>query len=219
MVASVEVELDWRGKRFRDIERGLRAIGRDIDRDFEEVGPLVKKLMNQYMAGVVGSVRERMQTPWPLGTSPAGAFPGTLSKRSGELQAQFVPANINVTGNRTSDIEVSFTLPGIAAVHERGAIIRPKKSKYLTIPLPAALDARGVPLRPNARAWKDAFIIRPKKGNLLIVRRSIGGGIVPLYVLKKSVRIPKRLAFEEAFEAGTDLLADTIAQEIVREFF
>ena len=219
MVAAVEVELDWRGKRYTSVERGLEAVAGDIGGDVDKSGPLVRKLLQRYMSGVVKSVADRMNTPWPAGTSPAGQFPGTLSRRSGKLVSQFTDANIIVKGGSAlSDTSVSFNLPGIAAVHERGATIRPKKAQYLTIPLPPALDSRGVPILPRARDWQDTFIIRSKKGNLLIVRKK-GDGIEPLYVLKKSVVIPKRLGFEEAFDSGLDLLADTIAQEVIREFF
>lgn len=218
MVAEVNVELEWRGKRFRDIERGLRAVGSDIEKDFETMVPLVQKILRDYMESVVKSVAARTRTPYPSGTSPAGQFPGTLSKRSGKLSASLNPSRIQVTGNTTGNTAVSFTLTGIASVHERGAVIRPKRSKYLTVPLPAALNSNGTPKLPNARAWKNTFIIKSKKGNLLIVQKN-GKGITPLYVLKKSVTIPKRLAFEEAFGAGRDFLADKIAQEVIREFF
>lgn len=220
MLPEVVVELDWRNKRYRDIERGLRAVGDDFERDLEALTPIVRKLLMQYMEGVVLSVAARTGTPWPQGTSPKGQFPGTLSRRSGDLRSKLNPAFIKVTGNETSDLAVSFTLTGIAAVHEQGAVIKPKKAKYLTIPLPPALDSRGVPKKPSARDWADTFILRSKKGNLLIVQKGEGKGkITPLYVLKKSVVIPKRLAFQEAFESGRDMLADKIAAETIKEFF
>lgn len=219
MVVEVILELDYRGKRYKDVNKGLNAVGADFGKSVEAMTPLVRSLLTQYMEGVVQSVRDRMQVPWPQGTSAPGTFPGTLSRRSGELQSQFVPSRINVRGGSIGDLEVSFTLPGIAAVHERGATIFPKKAKYLTVPLPAALDSRGVALKPRARDWMNTFVLRSKKGNLLIVQKQPGGGLKPLYVLKKSVTIPKRLGFQEAFEAGLDFLADQIANEIIREFF
>lgn len=219
MVPEVVVELDYRNERYLSVEKGLLAVTSDLGGSVEAIGPIVRGLLKEYMTGVVLSVRKRMQTPYPGGTSPAGAFPGTLSKRSGKLQSEMVPARIEVKGSRALDSEVSFTLPGIAAVHERGAVIRPVRAQYLTVPLPAALDSRGVPRKPRARDWPNTFIFRSKKGNLLIAQSNGAGGITPLYVLKKSVTIPKRLAFQEAFEAGRDFLADKIADEVIREFF
>lgn len=216
---EVEVELDWRGKRYRDIERGLNAVGKDIEKEFENLGPLVKKILRDYMAGVVKSVADRTNTPYPTGTSRAGAFPGSLSKRSGKLHASLSPDRIKVSGSGVKATEVSFTLTGIAAVHEKGATIHPKKAKYLTVPLPPALTSRGLPKKPKARDWKDTFVLKSKRGNLLIVQKKQGGGLTPLYVLKKSVTIPKRLGFEAAFLAGRNYLADKIADDVIREFF
>lgn len=217
MLPEVTVELDWRGQRYRDIDRGLRAVGIDLQKDTEKFMPIVRRTLRDYMEGVVLSVQQRTATPYPGGTSPAGQFPGRLSRRSGTLYNSLNKNKIKVDGTTAGDQSVSFTLTGIAAVHERGATIRPKKARYLTIPLPEALDGKGLPRRPNARAWKNTFVQRSRKGNLLIFQKR-GDQIVPLYVLKKSVRIPKRLGFEEAFKAGKDFLADKIAQDILKEF-
>lgn len=217
MLPEVVIELDWRGKRYQDIERGLFAVGADVEGRLEKIEPIVRKTLVDYMKAVLQSVRQRVDTPYPGGTSPAGAFPGSLSKRSGRLLASLADSGV-VIGASSNPIEVSYKLDGIAAVHERGATITPKRAKWLTVPLPAALNANGTPKRPSARDWQNTFIIRSKRGNLLIVQRS-GRGIIPLYVLKKKVVILKRLAFEEAFTAGKDFLADQIAKEVIREFF
>lgn len=217
MLPDVVIELDWRGKRYQDIERGLLAVGADIEKQFDRIGPLVKKTLRDYMKAVLQSVRDRVDTPYPGGTSPSGAFPGSLSKRSGRLLASLADSKIGVS-RKKDPLEVTFRLDGIATVHERGATITPKRARWLTIPLPPALTAQGVPKRPSARDWQNTFVIKSKKGNLLIVQK-VGKDIVPLYVLKKKVVIPKRLAFEEAFTAGKDFLADKIAQDVIREFF
>ena len=217
MPVPVTMELEWRGKRYRDVSRGLKAVADDTEQAFQDnFKPIARKVLRDYMSGVVGSVRARVSTPYPDGTSARGQFPGTLSKRSGKLASQFTDENIMVSD--AGEPSVSFTLSGIAAVHERGATIRAKNAQYLTIPLPAALNSNGTPTRPTAKSWSNTFVQRSKKGNLLIFQKQAGGGIIPLYVLKKSVVIPKRLAFEEAFEAGLDLVADKLAEELIREF-
>ncbi|MGR3366057.1 MAG: hypothetical protein ACU0CC_14725 [Sagittula sp.] len=76
--------------------------------------------------------------------------------------------------------------------HEFGGTIQAGSGAYLTVPLPAALNGDGTPKRLSARQWRDAFVIKSRSGNLLIVRRR-GRVITPLYALKESVRIPKRL--------------------------
>lgn len=216
MLPDFRVELDWRGKRYRDIDRGLRAIGVDVAQDFDKLMPIVRRELRAYMTGVVRAVKARTTTPYPGGTSARGVFPGTLSRRSGELSRGLSPRRITVQGG-ADDVSVKFPLEGIAVVHETGATITPKKAQFLTIPLPAALSGSGVPLRNSAREWSNTFVQRSKRGNLLIFQKR-GTGIIPLYVLKKSVTIPPRLAFEQSFEAGRDRLADTLAQQLLREF-
>ena len=217
MPVPVTLELEWRGKRYRDVVRGLQAVAEDTDKALNErFRPIARKVLRDYMSGVLGAVRQRVSTPYPGGTSRAGEFPGTLSRRSGKLASQFVDENIVVKDGDEPVVE--FTLTGIAAVHERGATIRARNAQYLTIPLPPALNANGTPKRPSAKSWPNTFVQRSKKGNLLIFQKQAGGGIIPLYVLKKSVVIPKRLAFEETFLAGRDFLADVIAQEVLKEF-
>ena len=217
MLPDFDLDLEWRGKRYEDVNRGLVAFGVDVAEDFEKLMPVAKNIIRKYMEGVVKSVHDRVDTPYPGGTSRGGTFPGTLSKRSGKLASSLVPALIKDKGGK-DEISTSFTLTGIAVVHERGATIRAKNSQYLTIPLPAALNSRGVPLKPSARAWRNTFVAKSRKGNLLIFQKRGKNDIVPLYVLKKRVRIPKRLAFGEAFAAGKDLLADTLAAGLLKEF-
>jgi phage gpG-like protein len=80
-----------------------------------------------------------------------------------------------------------------ADIHITGGVIKAKAGRWLTIPLPPALTPAGN-LRGNAfgaRDFKNTFFYRSRKGNLLLARRS-GNRIENLFVLKKSVKIPKR---------------------------
>ena len=138
-----------------------------------------------------------------------------LSKRSGEAMRSIVKS-VKV---EASVKQVIGKIGGIHYLksHEYGAVIRPKRSNYLTIPLPAALDSRGVPKKRSAREWKDTFVIKSKKGNLLIVRKK-RAGIEPLYVLKKRVVIPKRLGMRDAIGRNYTFFAYYLAKEVKREF-
>jgi len=101
----------------------------------------------------------------------------TLLAKNGELVAASISAG-----------DLSF--------HEKGGTIK-AKGKYLTIPLPAAMDPRGVPLKKRARDWDHTFVRRSKKGNLLIFRKLPGANeLTPLYILKPSVFIKPRLGME-----------------------
>ena len=55
----------------------------------------------------------------------------------------------------------------------KGGTIRAKRSKYLTIPLVAEAYAR------SARRFPDLFVIKSKKGNLLLVKPDKSSGSVP----------------------------------------
>lgn len=77
-----------------------------------------------------------------------------------------------------------------ANIHEYGGTIRPKRKKFLTVPLPAAQTPAGV-TKP-LKGFKNTFIIRSRSGGLLIVQDTGDGGIIPLFVLKKKVKIPAR---------------------------
>lgn len=87
---------------------------------------------------------------------------------------------------------------GNMGIHETGGRIRARRAQYLTIPLPAALDPRGVPLRKRARDWDNTFVARSRKGNLLIFRKEPGlNRVVPLYLLKPEVNIRPRLGLRK----------------------
>jgi len=87
-----------------------------------------------------------------------------------------------------------------APVQERGARISPRRARYLTIPLEAAKTQAGV-ARGRARDFSDTFIIRSKGGNLFIMQRRPGQKAVPLFLLRKQVRIPPRLGLVAEWRA------------------
>lgn len=78
-----------------------------------------------------------------------------------------------------------------AATHEFGARVRAKQGGYLAIPLDAAKTAVGV-ARGKPRDFENTFVVRTKRGNLVIMQRRAGEQAVPLFALVKSVRIRRR---------------------------
>jgi hypothetical protein len=70
-----------------------------------------------------------------------------------------------------------------ATILERGGTIVPINAGALTIPLPAALTPAGVSRGP-ARSFNNTFIAK----NMIFQKQ--GNKIMPLFVLKQSVRIP-----------------------------
>lgn len=85
-----------------------------------------------------------------------------------------------------------------ASVHEgldrRGAQrdetrIRPRRGRWLTVPLPAALTPAGV-LRAPARAWSPTFVRR----GIIYWRDERRRRVVPIFLLKREVVVPARPA-------------------------
>jgi hypothetical protein len=101
-----------------------------------------------------------------------------------------------------------------ASVHvgPRGSsrILRPKKSEYLTVPLPTA--------SPGQRKMSpENFVLRSRAGNLLIVKRQHGGDFLPLFVLKKRIRVPRRIFLPEIVKKMTPRVAKDVEKSIARE--
>jgi len=80
-----------------------------------------------------------------------------------------------------------------AAIHEMGGVVKAKSGKWLTIPLEGAKTAVGV-TRGKARSFKNTFFLKTKSGNLFIMQnpKKKGKAPIPLFLLRKSVVIPRR---------------------------
>jgi len=109
---------------------------------------------------------------------------GVLHKRSGLLRKSILSAidtrGAQVTGRVYPGIGGKY--PPYGAVHEKGKTIRPKKAKYLKIPLdPAMQTLAGRKLYPKR---DETFV----KGNMIYMKDTGK----PVFVLKSSVRIPAR---------------------------
>lgn len=95
-----------------------------------------------------------------------------------------------------------------ARIQEKGGKIKAKK-KFLTIPLPG--------VKGTAANFPDAFIIKSKKGNLLIVEKRGKTGLKPLFALKKEVTIPARYWLSKSIkEMKPSLLSSLKPVEILK---
>lgn len=128
------------------------------------------------------------------GGGSSGSVQGKWTTRTGNLARSFTIQfkKGGLDGNYGSDLKR-------AGVIERGGTIRPTRSKFLAIPLPHLKV--GVGAAPSPRDFGDLFFITSKAGNLLLVRPISGGGIQPMFVLKRQVKMPKRPALEKAVKA------------------
>ena len=207
---SNNIEFEFRGKRYRDAEAGLRAFAKDIGKSLDGAGKVVERELRDYLETVAEALAQRHGNPWPGGTTDS-----SLSKRSGR-GIQSIRDSIKVTGGTLDNVQGQIGAPGYMAIHETGGVIKAKRSKYLTIPLPAALNADGTPKKRSARQWRNTFVATSKKGNLLIFQRR-GAGIVPLYALKTQVTIKPRLKLKETLDAGLPYFVDKTFDALMRE--
>jgi hypothetical protein len=191
----VTVEID--GRQFRSIKSGLDFFERDFRLGFQRAARPVRRELLIALKRVAGEMVRRHGTQW----SPGGSPQGRLFRRSGG-GIRGIARSVKVSGNTLGSTTGQIGAPFPISVHEKGATIRAKNAQFLTIPLPAALDSRGVPLRRRARDWPDTFVRRSRRGNLLIFRQEPDGDITPLYLLRKRVVLPPRLGLEEEFKAG-----------------
>lgn len=203
----MELTFEFRNKRFNDAAVGLKYFAKALESDWDGSAKVLSKELRSFLDSVGEAITSRNGKSYPGGTTD-----NSLSSRSGRSM-QSVLDSIKVTGTTFTDIAGHIGGAFPLGVHEYGATIN-AKGKLLTIPLPAALDSRGVPLKRSARDWDNTFVARSKAGNLLIFQRR-GSQIVPLYVLKQTVTIKPRLRMGDTLKAGLPYFVDKSVDAIV----
>ena len=149
-----------------------------------------------------------------------------LQNRSGQLRRSFGSEVVGGIGQSTPLTLAVFSQGSIySRLQEYGGVIKPKKAKYLTVPLDDALTPSGVQRYPSARDLFNRYpdqvrVIKVKSGRLFIVsdgkpgskppkRKKRQSDLVWLYQLKKSVKVPARLGFRATWYSS-DLVADRV---------
>ncbi len=213
MPTRVEISLDFefRNRRFTDAAKGLEVFAGELGQNIEKLPRELEKVLKEYLQAVRKGLIKRHSKPFRNPTNAPATGEKNLLKRRGGIKD--IRVFTSRGGKNLDAVAGGMIVPVPISVHERGATIRAKRAQFLTIPLPAALDARGIPRRPNARAWENTFVQRSKRGNLLIFQRR-AGGIVPLYLLKRSVTLPPRLQAQESLEAGRDFFIDEATERM-----
>ena len=211
MATSFTLEFAFRGQRFEDAAVGLRAFYDKLERDWDGSAKALNKELRDFLNQVVDAIVSRNSAAWPGGTTAT-----SLSKRSGNLVAA-IEGSVRVVGSSFETIEGSIGAPGVpyGRIHETGGTIRAKNVKFLTIPLKAALNGDGTPIMNSARDWPNTFVAKSKAGNLIIFQKR-GTTIIPLYVLKSSVKIPARLNMRTSLDAGLPYFVDKAMDAMVR---
>jgi hypothetical protein len=211
MPDDFELEFEFQNQRFKDSAAGLEAFAKHYSGRMNKVPAILKKELQLYIRAVADSLSQQHGGSWPGGTTKT-----TMSRRSGNTM-KAIKRSVKVRGGQNiNSIQGQIGGPSWLGIHEYGGRIRVKRAKYLTIPLPPALDKRGVPKKKSAREWNNTFVRKSKKGNLLIFQKR-GRNIVPLYVLKKEVRIPARLNMKRSLLSHKDYFIDRAMDKAVKE--
>jgi hypothetical protein len=189
---SITVTANFQGKSFASPLAVSKAVTNALTKNVEAGMQAIAVELKNALDKLYEDLAEKHGTAWPEGTTAS-----SLSVRSGR-GLRTIKDSIKVEQNGP---EITGTISaGSLSVHETGATITPRKAQYLTVPLTPALNSQGLPLRSSAREWDNTFIATSRRGNLIIFQRNTGGKITPLYLLRKSVRIPPRLGMTKMFE-------------------
>lgn len=201
----------YAGKEWDNASAAVLALDKRLKGSAEAMTRTIKAELLAYLQHVAENLAQRHGGSYPGGTSAS-----TLSRRSGAA-VRSIRRSVAVSGGTVGEIVGRIGGVHHLVAHEFGATVKAKNGGWLTIPLPAALNANGTPKKPRARDWPNTFIIKSKKGNLLIVQKK-GRGILPLYVLKKSVRIPARLGMGDELTKALPLFLNRLRRRVKKEF-
>lgn len=210
MPTGLSLEVQFAGRRYASPEEGLNAFARLLGESWKGTAKRVRGELQTFLQDVAAQIAKTHGRPWPGGT---GA--NTLSRRSGVLVGEIV-RSVKITGTAWGDLTGYISIPEPYGIHETGGIIT-GKGKLLTVPLPAALDASGVPLKKSSRDWGNTFVAETRAGNTVIFQRR-GTQIVPLYVLETSVRIRPRLGVGKAIDNGIPRFVERALDAILAGF-
>ncbi|ASP22057.1 hypothetical protein ANTHELSMS3_03427 [Antarctobacter heliothermus] len=205
MTSPFSIQLHQNG-RTTNAKTGLDMLADRFREAQDELGIPVSREMRRFLQEQMAEIAARHGGSITTST--------TLARRSGKLVAALRRAarvkDVKTLGRVTGRVK----LRADRAVHEDGGRIKPTSGQYVTVPLPAALNANGTPKKARARDWPNTFMAKSRKGNLLIFQRK-GGRLVPLYALKKSVTVPARLGAVRSAREAAPVFADRALSAII----
>jgi hypothetical protein len=160
-----------------------------LDKIIKGLAPKVKKVVQDHSNRLHAHVVERHLA--------GGTGADRLARRSGTLARGTRPMPVKMAGSVvTGGLAFGAEYAGVHIGPAGSSMtIRPKNKKFLAIPLAAAKTAAGVPRgRPLSGIWGPTFIA---KGVIF----GFSGGTkgtqsktpIPLFVLKRSVVVPRRV--------------------------
>ena len=134
------------------------------------------------------------------GKGIGGATPPKLNYRTGELARSYRIHHIKnrMQGSYGSDLPRSVKL-------EKGGEIRPKKAKFLAIPMPG--------VKGGPREYGNLVFLKTKQGGLYMGEPK-GDMVNIMFTLKKSVTLPPRPTMENTVRKTSDKVTKLIADAV-----
>jgi hypothetical protein len=205
--SPLQVTVRFRGKQWPTLEQGFRGFADELNLEWKKAQSILRNELRLFLNRVARTLATRHGRPYSGGVHARDLMARTGKSVRSILNSVVVSgATYNTT---TGKIGGDYPL----AIHEYGATIT-SKGKLLAIPLPPALNKNGVPMRKSPKGWRDTFVGRSKRGNLLIFQRR-KSGIVPLYVLKDHVTIQPRLGMKKEIDASLPTFVSRAVDKMV----
>lgn len=214
---------------------GFQIRTAELRKAFQRAPEAISKRMRKGLVDSGNEFVRAVQTERFTGYSPGRSE--MLKRRTGFLRRS---VGQQVTGSTLSDLSLRVFTAGAnyAALQEFGGTVKPKRSRFLTIPTKANLTAGGDARYPSARDF-----INSHKGQTFFLRRGTSlllmwnkpsaaarksGGVrgkdkpVAMFRLVRSVAIPPRFGFGSTWEKLATSRRDRLqgaASAAVREVF
>ncbi len=207
LVSLNEAPASVRTKVLREFDR----LDKQISEGFDKAGPKVRISLLKALQLVASHLETQHGNPWP-GTMPTGR--PHLHRRSGEGLRSIQKSIKVLGGKRIGVLAGRIGAKGAIATHEEEKSVR--VGGWMTIPLPAALNSAGTPLRKRARDWDNTFVEKGSRGGLVIYRRD-GRNITPLYLLVKQFQQGPKLGMGDAIkEVGLPFFEKRLVNDIFK---
>lgn len=141
------------------------------------------------------------------------AAPSPASIRTGNLARSYLQgvAFLGIDGGKVSAKTTSTLV--YAGIQDRGGLISPSTRQYLSVPLSMEAAKRWPRDWPQGRG--GLFLIKSKRGNLILAKRAGKKGLKPVYVLKKQVEIPAKRYLERAREQAQPKIDTLVADALI----
>lgn len=104
-------------------------------------------------------------------------------------------AKLEILNGKTINVGVQGEHAWLAAIHEYGCDIKPKRAKYLTVPCNRAAFGK------RAADFPDLFFFQTKSGSKFLARKKGKDDIEFMFALFRHVKIPERSFLRAGFDA------------------